>query len=251
MAKIEISESTLQRINHSHALRYAFRDLIHLHVPRKTFKNDLINLWEDKQNTNSSINKNEIINILDANVEIEEPYYEAVLTNFQYEKLVNYLEKGDFYRRNFTSKKNRAKYLLAFSYGEGHTVNSEIRKEIEDFIQSSNNTTLEIYAQWEIADFAPFTNNFNSMINRIAISPGKSYINSYEVAEKFIKMTNYQSQKSPGVLVACQSWHGARCLNICQNKGINIIGGIFVDKFSVNDPQLWVQDPLSWLIKES
>jgi hypothetical protein len=38
---------------------------------------------------------------------------------------------------------------------------------------------------------------------------------------------------------------------LCKEQGLEVIGGIFVDRFSQEDPQPWVQDAVSWTLKEA
>ena len=132
--------------------------------------------------------------------------------------------------------------LLAFSFGERPTVNSQIRLNIEQECGSMLNPP-RIYAQWEIADMAPFGPGAHLTFHRIGLDPGKDYITTREVIQKFKLVAKYDAGAK--VFLACQSWHASRCWRYCKEEGLNIVGGMFADLFSPNDPQAWVRDELA------
>jgi hypothetical protein len=167
----------------------------------------------------------------------------AVLTSNQYQKVVSYLLKNQFYCHSF-GKDKPVDAVLALSFGKSNAVNADLAQKVETLL--SEYPDLQVFAQWEVFDLIRQRHRY-SKLNRLGDKRSR-YITTSQVIDKFI--LSGQSMPTKIGLVA-QSWHAPRCIEMCSEKGLQVVRGLFVDKFSPNDPQLWVKDVLSWIIKES
>ena len=229
-------------------IRYIQYDSIRITVSKAALDAGLRKLAEPRTHLRTPIDRSNVEALFEANpVDCQGNRYEVVLTNAQYEKLVGYLSHEDFYYVD-QGNADDAEYVLAFSFGEGPTANSQIRFNIEQTF-GTQPTPPTIYAQWEIADMAPFGPGAHLEFHRIGLDPGKDYITTREVIQKFKAMTNCEDGTT--VFLACQAWHAPRCWRYCQAENLRVVGGVFADLFAPNDPQSWVRDELSWVIKES
>ncbi|NJO89276.1 MAG: hypothetical protein HC831_10195 [Chloroflexia bacterium] len=135
---------------------------------------------------------------------------------------------------------------MALSFGKEHDVNIEIAKRLEETL--SKNNDLPVFAQWEIFDLIKGKyKNLKRMGDK-----RYRYLTTAQIIDKFHDkfVETYQAPPTKIALFA-QSWHAPRCMVACKNKGIEVVLGEFIDKFSPNDSQPWVRDVLSWVIKEA
>ncbi len=245
---VEPLDKTLVMPGYEEIIRYTKYDSIRITVSKATFDAYLRQLAGPGLHPGVPIDRAMIESLFQANlIDCSEGRYDVVLTNVQYERLVKYLSYGDFYFRN-QDNADDAEFVLAFSFGERPAVNSQIRFDIEQAFDSKSNPP-KIYAQWEIADMVPFGPGAHLTFNRIGLDPGKDYITTRQVIQKFKQVAKYDAGAK--VFLACQAWHASRCWRYCQEEQLNIIGGVFADLFSPNDPQAWVRDELTWVINES
>ena len=89
-------------------------------------------------------------------------------------------------------------------------------------------------------------------INRIELDYGNDYITTNEIIDKFIDYCTFSNINisNLSLLIIAQSWHAPRCIDICKSKGLKVVAGRFSDKFSNSDPQSWVRNAFSWILKE-
>ncbi|NQT30193.1 MAG: hypothetical protein HQ596_06450 [Candidatus Saganbacteria bacterium] len=172
------------------------------------------------------------------------------LTPKQYEMLVKYIQAKDFVLDSFGTDPetlNQADAVLALSFGEANTVNAEIARQLFYL----PDLRIPIYAQWEIADELKGRGITLDRSQRIGIPEGQDYINSKGVRDEFIaRMRKAKDGGASKVVLACQAWHAVRCKKLCEDAGLEVVGLIAIDEFSPNDPQPWVQDAFSWVVKE-
>lgn len=245
---LEPLHKTLVMPSFEEIIRYTKYDSIRITLSKAALDADLRQLAGPGMHPGAPTARAMVEALFQANpIDCGESRYDLVLTNAQYERLVKYLSYGDFYFRN-QGNTGDAEFVLAFSFGERPTVNSQIRFSIEQAFGSTLNPP-EIYAQWEIADTAPFGPGAHLAFNRIGLDPGRDSITTKEVIQKFKRLAEYDAGAK--VFLACQSWHAPRCWRYCQEEELNIVGGVFADLFSPNDPQAWVRDELAWVIRES
>ena len=229
-------------------VRHVQYDSIRITVSKEAFDAGLRRLAGRDKHLCAPIRRKMVEALFQANpVDCSKDRYDVALTNGQYKGLLEYLLYGNFYYQDQVNTDD-AEYALAFSFGERPTVNSQIRRSLEKTFGTKSNPP-PIYAQWEIADVPPLGPGAHLTFHRIGLDPGKDYITTKEVIRKFKRMTKCDVDTK--VFLACQAWHAPRCWCYCQKQQLEVVGGVFVDLFSPNDPQLWVRDELSWVIKES
>jgi hypothetical protein len=176
--------------------------------------------------------------------------YRIILTAKQNHKVLKYLKKKDFHRERFGHPRD-AQYLLAFSFGEKPDVNAELATITERI--GRNFSSVKIAVQWEIADILYGRDpTFVQRIRRIDLDYGKDYITTDGVIDKFIEeiVPIHEIHEKPRVFVVAQAWHAPRCIETCNAKGLKVVGGDFSERFSPNDPQEWVRNAFSWVLKE-
>lgn len=111
-------------------------------------------------------------------------------------------------------------------------------------------SSLKIFVQWEIANILyERDRGYRARVRKIDMDYDRDYITSDHLVEKFILAIG-QDAKSSAIFLVCQAWHAPRCIKICADIGLNIVGGKFVDDFSTNDPQKWVRNWLACVLKE-
>lgn len=244
---IEKLHQTLEPPNPQSALRYVQFDAIRINVDKELFDGGLMRLAGAAVHPGSTVSQSDIEELFQSTVlSPTGRRYDVVITNAQYSKVVAYLANGAYFYKDQGSPLE-ASYVLAFSYGERGSVNSQIRYLIETTL-AGNSKAPAVYAQWEIVDIQTFHATSGLTFHRIGMDPGKDYIYSHEVVQKFLALSG--AQPGSKVFLACQAWHGPRCWRICEKAGLEVVGGIFVNLFSPNDPQPWVRDAMSWVIKE-
>lgn len=176
--------------------------------------------------------------------------YRLILTEGQNQCLLSFLARKKFKLENFGDPKD-AQFLLAFSFGEGSIVNNDLAMLVERIYKK--HPSLIIAAQWEIADILIDNDpGLEQHIHRIEPDHDKEYVTTIDVVEKFIKdvFPARVVKDKPQIFIVAQAWHAPRCIDICHAKGINVVGGEFSELFSPNDPQSWVRDAFSWVLKE-
>jgi uncharacterized SAM-binding protein YcdF (DUF218 family) len=151
---------------------------------------------------------------------------------------VNYLEQGNYFAESFGDS-NTAELVLALSFGDSGGVNRKLAGVLDEVKVES-----EIkYVQWEIAELI----KNSSGVNVIRLDENENYMTTSEVIQKLVEKYGDAGK----VFLVAQAWHAPRCKYLCEKKGLGVIGGKFVDEFLPDDPQLWVRDVLSWVLKES
>lgn len=176
---------------------------------------------------------------LDKNIQKENK--RAILTKAQYDKLINYVSKGNYIKENFGELKPHD-YIIAFSFGEDDPVNKELAETI---LKTQSISEANLIVQWEIDNFLGTEKKFFSR-HRIE-KEDKDYLSSIDFVQKAKGILNGNTTR---IGIVANSWHAPRCIQICEDEGLDVQLGIFVNSFSSNDPQPWVRDPLSWIIKE-
>lgn len=172
--------------------------------------------------------------------------YRLILTQSQNNSFLNYLQTQTWFLESFGNHED-ADYLLAFSYGEGVEVNSEMARKIEKIARQ--NRAIQIAAQWEIVDILVKKNpSISGTIQRIELNPGKTYITTGELIDKFI--LKYKSPQKTRIFIVAQAWHAPRCIALCKSRKLDVTGGEFVDQFPERDPQDWVRNAFNWVLKE-
>lgn len=86
----------------------------------------------------------------------------------------------------------------------------------------------------------------------MASTQGK-FLNFYIDSEGVLGyyLNNRLSRSENDLCLIAQSWHSARLIQLLLNNKIKPAAGLFADNFAWNDPQFWVTNPASWLIKEA
>jgi hypothetical protein len=246
---IGILHKRLELPNAEATIRYVQYDSVRITIDREGFDNGLVKLTGSARHPGKRVSRRALKALLETSpIDITKKHYDVVITNAQSQKLIAFLEKGSYFYKTQGSP-NDAKFVLAFSFGEGYAVNSKIRYEIEKKFGGGKSDLPKIYAQWEIADIPELVPGAGLKFHRVGIEPGKHYINSCEVAEKFCKLS--KAKRGDRVFLACQAWHGPRCWRICEKLELKVVGGIFVNLFSCDDAQPWVRHAMSLMIKES
>ncbi len=172
--------------------------------------------------------------------------YKAILTEGQNARFLNYLRAGNYRCRDFGEKED-ADYLLAFSYGENPDVNIQLAAIVQKALQAM--VSLKAVVQWEIANILYERDaRLKGVVKRIDLDYDRDYITSAEVVEKFKR--HAKGEEDPSVFVVCQAWHAPRCIQICKRDGLKVVRGEFIDDFSRSDPQKWVRNWLTWVLKE-
>ena len=176
--------------------------------------------------------------------------YRIVMTENQNQKILEYLKKKDFHQESFGNPKD-AQYLLTFSFGEKTDVNAELATITERI--GKNVSFVVIAVQWEIADLLSSREpTFIQRVHRVDLDYGKDYITTDGVIDKFIKeiIPIHETNEMPRMFIVAQAWHAPRCIATCIAKGLNVVGGDFSERFSPYDPQEWVRNAFSWVLKE-
>jgi len=245
---IEKLNETLEPPNPQAVIRYVQFDAVRIIIGKDHFDDEIVRLAGPGLHPGASVPRTDIESLLQTNTVANlAKRYDVVLTNAQYKKLIDYVEKGAYFYRS-QGNSDDAQFVLAFSYGERYPVNSQIRYEIETTFGSKEKPP-KIYAQWEIADLPSFAPGAALTFNRIAMSPGAEYLYSWQVRDEFMAMSG--AGRGAKVFLACQAWHAPRCWRLCEEKGLAVVGGLFVNLFSKEDPQPWVRDAMSWVTKEA
>jgi hypothetical protein len=172
--------------------------------------------------------------------------YSAVMTRDQGLRLFEYLRKGN-YRTDRVETKGKPDAILGLSFGDNPDVNEVLA---EKFVGAAVQfPDAEMCPQWELARALRWNSSINKRrIHQIDRDCDRIYITSLEVIDKFKR--NFGAEAAPNVLLIAQAWHAPRCLDICTKRQVHVVGGAFVDAFSPNDPQEWVRNWLTWVLKE-
>lgn len=183
-------------------------------------------------------------------LESMESYCKIILTRNQNSKFIPYLQNENYHSKEF-GRPESATHLLAFSFGESPDVNTELASIAQESLKV--NSKLIATVQWEIADIISEKNpTIAEQVHRINLDKDQTYINTEQVIDKFITGVLGGAPGIPKVslLVVAQAWHAPRCIRLCKEKGLDVIAGRFSEGFSANDPQEWVRNAFSWVLKE-
>jgi hypothetical protein len=222
---IEGLHETLEPPNSEGVMRYVQFDALRIRIEQEFFDREIVRLASGVH-PGTPVSRSELEMLLQRTpIDATKGSYDVVVTNAQWQKLIEYLEKGSYFYCT-QGNPNDAEFVLAFAFGERYPVNSQIRWEIEATF-GRKTAVPTIYAQWEVADMPAFGPGAGLVFNRIAIDPGKDYITSYEVAKKFIALSGARS--GARVFLVCQAWHGPRCWRICEQLKLAVVGGMFVN----------------------
>jgi len=231
-----------------HLLRYIKYDSIFIYLEEQKYSSILTDLIEliikPGAFSNEYITENLFKSVSVHEHEIDD-YCRALLSKKQYSQLVSYISRKNYYRSTF-GENEKFNVAIALAFGENQTVNLKLAKEIEARIGTQNHNETTVFAQSEVFNLIDGKNRYSNLIE--ISREGDKYLDTKRIIEKVLNSINNDSNK---VSLFAQSWHAARSLELCQNKGLNIVQGIFVDAFSPDDPQPWVRDVLSWVIKEA
>ncbi|MCY9874482.1 ElyC/SanA/YdcF family protein [Vibrio barjaei] len=158
------------------------------------------------------------------------------LNAVQKQRLAQYLETTTLVSENFGSPLN-AHSVVAFSFGDSEDVNKRLANVATDLVRE--NGFLDAHIQQEVAEHTTALPNAHVIAD-------DNYQTTTDVARKAL-------DKSVGrnVIVVAQAWHAKRCIETCQEVGLNVVGLRTVDRFPQNDPQPWVRNPINWVLKES
>jgi hypothetical protein len=176
-------------------------------------------------------------------------YCKILLTKGQNSRFINYLESNNYHLTDFNDNLNDVSHLLAFSFGENPDVNAKLASIVRQSIKKRN---ISVTVQWEIANILDERNpELTERIKRIDLDYNKEdYITTEQVIQKFIDEVLHGKTDKCSLLVVAQAWHAPRCIKLCKEEGLNVVAGRFSEYFSPNDPQNWVQNPFSWVLKE-
>lgn len=132
----------------------------------------------------------------------------------------------------------KAHGIVAFSFGDSEDVNRELADVSVSLMK--NNVFLDAHLQQEVAVHAlEKATNINVIRN-------DNYQTTADVARVAL-----DHSVGRNVIVVAQAWHAKRCIETCQQAGLNVVGLRTVQSFPKNDPQPWVRNPINWILKES
>lgn len=202
--------------------------------------------------------------------------HQIILTSKQFASLIRYLRQKEFRFDNISETDLRTSVpdsIIAFSFGDAPDVNQEIAFMLYRYLADVVPNSPVVYAQWEVADMlkqlqpnlvidditktsADYYNweedlrirRTGNNIVRIGLGEGVDYLTTDEIARICNDDIGGPANKT---LLFCQAWHASQCWDTCQKYGLDVIGSVVVDKFSPNDPQPWVRDAFSWVLKDS
>ncbi|MBW3695768.1 hypothetical protein EK599_08680 [Vibrio sp. T187] len=126
--------------------------------------------------------------------------------------------------------------VIAFSFGDSSLVNIRLADTLRNIHHLAPD--LSLFAQQEIAQHI-------ADIDHISID-SQQYQTTADVAETVVDIISGNK-----VLVVAQSWHAARCIQTCEELGLNVRALRSINEFPIDDPQPWVRNPINWVIKES
>ncbi|MDK9776040.1 MULTISPECIES: hypothetical protein [Vibrio] len=169
------------------------------------------------------------------------PYHEPFEHKSRYQledlarkRIQNYVASTVLKRRSF-GKIQESKAIVAFSFGDS----AEVNKDLAELISSEvSGFDIPLYLQQEIASHMPESEH-------IAIE-NQSYQTTKDVAAVVLKNIGEQS-----VTVVAQAFHAQRCIDTCNEIGLDVVALRVVNRFPSNDPQPWVRSEVNWIIKES
>ncbi|MFM2587016.1 hypothetical protein [Vibrio sp. TBV020] len=151
------------------------------------------------------------------------------------QRIHQYLSSNVWTRASYGALSN-VDIAIAFSFGDSDDVNVELATQVERVFQCA--PQLDLYLQQEVACHV-------KDIPYISIKNAQ-YQTTTDVAR--YALNNHGKAR---VLVIAQSWHAQRCIDTCEELGLNVVALRVVDGFPSQDPQPWVRNPINWIIKES
>ncbi len=169
------------------------------------------------------------------NLNYEYAYSDYVLDDSGKARVLDYINTQTLFIGD-SGDLNHADFLIAFSFGDGKVVNQLLANLVEKIHVSV--PTLPSCLQVEVASHV-------SNSTYVAIEDD-FYQTTSDVAKKAKRLM--QGSK---VMVVAQAWHAKRCVATCKEIGLDVVAVRVVNKFSFNDPQPWVRNPINWVIKES
>ena len=115
------------------------------------------------------------------------------LTRKQERFLLDSLRRGRaYYYSSSFGQPSSGDYVLALAFGENPDVNAELAAEIQRLVRRVGDVV--IYAQWEIADLLHrLDEGCRRLIHRIDLDPGREYITTDEIVQKFIACVSTHS----------------------------------------------------------
>ncbi|NRB54091.1 MAG: hypothetical protein HRU41_40960 [Saprospiraceae bacterium] len=199
---------------------------------------------------------------------METPAISAYITQNQYEDLLNYITRGEYYLDSFEQHLKAVDQVFAFSFGTTDEVNSALAEVIYSKL-SVIDRSMKWIIQWEIFDHL-VKKDLDIGNNGTDVESGDLAIKLYRFHDHQVFRIGKQSREQylstadiinfgstllgdgDQVGIVGQSWHAVRCRKMLEALPHKIVFGSFVDEFCGEDPeQPWVRDFLSWLIKES
>ncbi|MGF1748078.1 MULTISPECIES: hypothetical protein [Vibrio] len=128
--------------------------------------------------------------------------------------------------------------VIAFSFGDSDDVNSSLAQETIKIVKQY--PFLDAHLQQEVA-----THAINS-IKHAHVITSESYLTTTDIAKQALARAVGRN-----VIVVAQSWHAKRCIETCEEVGLNVVAVKTVNRFPAEDPQPWVRNPINWILKES
>ena len=128
--------------------------------------------------------------------------------------------------------------VIAFSFGDSDDVNRCLGQQVVSLMKDY--PFLDAHLQQEVAKHA-----VHKVANAHVIS-SDDYLTTADIAKQALDCAIGRN-----VVVVAQSWHAKRCIETCQEVGLNVVAVKTVDRFPENDPQPWVRNPINWILKES
>jgi hypothetical protein len=159
------------------------------------------------------------------------------LDDTQKARLEHYLHSNDLTYTDFGNPLN-AHGIVAFSFGDSDDVNKELAEVSVSLMK--NNVFLDAHLQQEVAVHAL------DKVANINVVQNDAYQTTADVARVAL-----EHSVGRNIIVVAQSWHAKRCIETCQQAGLNVVGLRTVQSFPKNDPQPWVRNPINWVLKES
>lgn len=159
------------------------------------------------------------------------------LDDTQKARLEDYLHSNELTHTDFGDPL-KAHGIIAFSFGDSEDVNKELADVSVSLMK--NNAFLDAHLQQEVAVHAL------DKVTNINVIRNDDYQTTADVARVAL-----EHSVGRNVIVVAQSWHAKRCIQTCQQAGLNVVGLRTVQSFPKNDPQPWVRNPINWVLKES
>lgn len=161
--------------------------------------------------------------------------YANELGDIERKRLHDYLSSSVLTRQSYGNAQD-ADSVIAFSFGDSTELNTKLASEVEAIHQECS--SLPCYVQQEIAKHLTDVTYVNI--------ENDQYQTTADVARSAC-----QSKGCKKVIVVAQSWHAQRCIETCEQLGLEVVALRVVEGFPAQDPQPWVRNPINWVLKES